>query len=489
MAHREDDGPSANVTLAGLDRNAALAHFQALLKVAPIGLGLLDRDVRYVHVNATLAAINGQPAEAHLGRTMREVVPHIAVDLDAVVRRVLDTGEMAFNVEWSGEVPGRPGEHGDWLATYYPVGERDGRVLGVGIIVLEITAQKRAERALATSEKRYRAVVESQQDLVARTDPEGHLTFVNDSYCQSLGLSHEDAIGMDFKRLVHEDDLPRIREAFTQLEQPPHRGITNNRARTPSGWRWFEWESCAILADRSRMVEVQVVGRDITERLAAEQALRESLEKLRLLAQQQTAIREQECRRLGFDLHDDVCQGLVGIGILVESMRQRLGHLPAEIAADFGRVARHLGEMTERLRGLARELQPIVLRDLGLDGALRLLAKNMSSESVRVVMQLPTPAPRLPEEIELSVYRIVQEALSNALRHASPRSVVVMLRTVGGTLHVEVSDDGRGFDTVNRPGALGLLGMEERALAIGARFTLQSKPGKGTTVSLDCPLP
>ncbi len=211
----------------------------------------------------------------------------------------------------------------------------------------------------------------------------------------------------------------------------------------------------------------------MTERRLADEALQRSLEELkrsedqlRSLAQRQVEIREQERKRLGLDLHDDVCQELVGIGILMESIRHRLGPISAENARGFEKVGRYLGQLVDHLRLLARELQPLQLHDLGLDGGLQSLVRGLSTGSCTVESEFSTPVPRLREEIEVGVYRIAQEALTNAVRHAEAGRVRALLAVVGETLRLEVSDDGCGFDPDERDSAFGLISMEERALSI-----------------------
>jgi two-component system NarL family sensor kinase len=251
-----------------------------------------------------------------------------------------------------------------------------------------------------------------------------------------------------------------------------------------------------IFDEDGEAVEVQSVGFDVTERRAAADALRASLEelrqseeKLRRLAQRQVAVREEERKRLGFDLHDGVCQELIGIGILVESARRRAASGEARCSEELGRASGYLSEVVEHLRLLAGELRPMLLHDLGLEESLRSLALGLASPATSIVTVFPTPIPRLDEAAEVTVYRIAQEALTNALRHARARMVRLGLVANGSRLRLEIRDDGCGFDPGRRrTTALGLLSMEERALALGGRLAVTSVPGEGTAVILDCPL-
>src|SRR6185295_10483919 len=177
--------------------------------------------------------------------------------------------------------------------------------------------------------------------------------------------------------------------------------------------RWIECVVSAIRDGSGVVVGVRGIARDVTERKRAEDALHASLqdllhseEKLRLLAQRQATIREEERKRLGFDLHDDVCQELVGVGILLDSVRGQLAAAPPQVAVGLERVSRYLGGIVEHLRILAHDLRPSLLHDLGLEGSLRSLAEGMSSATTCVTAEFPTPVPRLREDIEVGIYRI-----------------------------------------------------------------------------------
>jgi signal transduction histidine kinase len=126
----------------------AVALLDTLLGPAPVGLAILDPDLRYVWVNGDLAAQNGLPPEQHRGRTLREVLPALAPALEPVVRGVTETGQPAAGVGIAGETPARPGERRHWLASYYPVRAAGGAPVGVGAIVQEVTDTRRAEDAL-----------------------------------------------------------------------------------------------------------------------------------------------------------------------------------------------------------------------------------------------------------------------------------------------------------------------------------------------------
>jgi PAS domain S-box-containing protein len=309
-----------------------------------------------------------------------------------------------------------------------------GRVAELQAIGRDITQEHEVADALRASEARYRGVVESQQAVVLRLDLDRRITFVNDYGRRLLGVAREAIVGTDVLAWIYAEDQDAARAAFARELMPPHRAALDCRVEIAGEVRWFEWEGRTILDEQGMPIELQSVGFDVTERRAAADALRASLEelrqseeKLRLLAQRQVVVREEERKRLGFDLHDGVCQELIGIGILVESARRRSELVGGEGAGELARVGRYLGEVVEHLRQLAGELRPMLLHDLGLEGSLRSLALGLTSEATTLQTVFPTPVPRLAEAAEVGVYRIAQEALTNALRHARAPTVQLTL--------------------------------------------------------------
>jgi two-component system sensor histidine kinase UhpB len=347
-----------------------------------------------------------------------------------------------------------------------------------------------AARKLAASRDAYRDLAENARDLIYTHDLEGHLTYVNEAFARYVGTPAAELLGRSCPDMMPREGNPDPRAAIARLAAGEAVPPLLFWVQAGNGQhRWLECVISGIRDPDGGVAGVRGIARDVTARKRAEDALRASEERLRRLSRHQASIREEERKRLGFDLHDDVCQDLVGIGILVESLRRQLA--PESVAMDtaLARVGRYVTEVGEHLRQLARELRPMLLRDLGLEESLHSLADGMTTAGMSVAATFPTSIPRLREETEIGVYRIAQEALTNAARHAGASSIRLTLATDGPTLRLEVTDDGCGFAPDDRRGseALGLVGMEERALALGGRLEVHSAPGHGTTVRLVCP--
>jgi len=135
----------------------------------------------------------------------------------------------------------------------------------------DITERRLSEEALRESERRYRGLIESQHDIILRTDAHGLLTYVNDVYCEFFDVTALDALGTPYSPEIHPDDQAKTREALQRLSMPPYRAGCTQRVRTAQGWRWITWESYGIHDDYGNLVEIQSVGRNITQHMRTEQ--------------------------------------------------------------------------------------------------------------------------------------------------------------------------------------------------------------------------
>jgi len=209
-----------------------------------------------------------------------------------------------------------------------------------------------------------------------------------------------------------------------------------------------------------------------------------------------TLAQEEERRRLAQELHDETTQALIAITQRVEMCEQATGD-PARLARQLDEMRDLVAGALEDVRRLVHDLRPLYLEDLGLLPALEMLAGDVgqAEDAPQVTLDVVGPPRRLPADVELAVYRIVQEALSNVVRHAGATRAGVRVEFGDEALTLTVEDDGTGFaapdtpHTLARAGHFGLLGMRERALRFGGHLSLRSRPGEGTTVVVYLPYP
>ena len=172
----------------------SFALIDALLEASPLAICFLDSEMRFLHINQVLAELHGLSAQQHIGQDFRQLLPESAAKTCLIIEQVLETGQPVLNVEISGEPPGKPGTLGYWLANYYPVKNDRGEIIGVGLIITDITAAKQTELALRESEMRFRSVVESNMIGIGFWDVNGEVTDANDALLEMIGYTRKNLV-------------------------------------------------------------------------------------------------------------------------------------------------------------------------------------------------------------------------------------------------------------------------------------------------------
>jgi len=351
----------------------------------------------------------------------------------------------------------------------------------------DITERKRIEEALRESEERYRELFENAKDALYVHDLGGRYTSFNRAAEQLSGFSSEEILGKHFSNFVAPGSLRFVRENLCKkLDDEGETTyeidlITKDRRRVPVE------VSSRLIYENGKPVGVQGVARDMTERKRAQEALQTYSQRL---------IEAQEAERqvIARELHDEIGQVLTAVRINLQSLQHstQSGSQPASIDDSLVIV----DEALDRVRELSLNLRPSVLDNLGLSSALRWYVDRFARRS-GIVANLQSDLEegrRLGVELETACFRIVQEALTNVVRHARATRVLVRLKRANGNLTIKIMDDGVGFDVAglikNSPPAwnLGLRGMEERAVAAQGRFKIDSAPMRGTKISVSFPL-
>lgn len=193
---------------------------------------------------------------------------------------------------------------------------------------------------------------------------------------------------------------------------------------------------------------------------------------------------EQERARVARDLHDEVNQSLTGLLLRLEAVTEEA---PPELEAELAETKTLANRAMLELLSLARQLRPTALDDLGLAAAISGQVEQIAGAGVEAELSTEGDFSDLGDDVQLVLYRVAQEALSNAARHSDAARIAVKLRRSEGGAELEVADDGRGFAFEQSERGLGIAGMRERALLVGGELTIESRPGQGTTVRLNVP--
>jgi two-component system sensor histidine kinase UhpB len=193
---------------------------------------------------------------------------------------------------------------------------------------------------------------------------------------------------------------------------------------------------------------------------------------------------EEERARVARDLHDEVNQSLTGLLLRLEAVREAA---PPELEPELAATRSLANQAMRELLSVARQLRPTALDDLGLAAAIGGQVEQVERPGLTAELAAEGDFADLDDDVQLVVYRVAQEALTNAARHSEAEQIAVSLRRADRGVELEVADDGRGFAFEQAEQGLGIGGMRERALLIGAELTIESRPDHGTTVHLSVP--
>ncbi|MCQ3978723.1 MAG: hypothetical protein DPW09_35320 [Anaerolineae bacterium] len=252
-----------------------------------------------------------------------------------------------------------------------------------------------------------------------------------------------------------------------------------------SGREPFTWSDANFLTSLTNSSAIAIYNARLLEELKIQRG------QMQALAAQHLTLLEEERRRIARELHDEAGQALIGIKFGLQVLARKIPPEIPSLREEVDRLRRQVNEATTRLKEIAQTLRPPILDELGLEVALnRCISDFQERADLLFHFETGNLTRRLPQEVETVCYRLVQEALTNVLRHAQARQVWISLTAAERQVHLIVRDDGRGFDLkeISQTG-LGLLGMRERVIMVAGAFTVESTPGAGTTITATIPLP
>jgi len=351
--------------------------------------------------------------------------------------------------------------------------------------------QRSSRRTGLASDAHRQAILSNIPDQAWLKDVDSRYLAVNEAYVEACGLSEDRILGRlpteVWKSAVAEQYLVTDRKVLaTGLRQRYEEQRPDRLGR----FRCYETIKTPVRDPNGRIIGTAGISRDITRRKRLESELRKSRGRLRDLSGHLRSVREEERARLSRELHDELGQNLA-------ALRFGLDWVDAQLLVDQESLAAKVAELRAvaeatiaTMARIATELRPSILDDLGLAAAVEWLVERVATQSgLEIARSLDLQCP-YDREIDITVFRILQESLTNVVRHAKASTVTVSLSSIGHDVLLAVADNGCGFAAADGQGlnsGLGLLGMRERAAAVGGTLAVESAPDTGTRVLLRVP--
>lgn len=436
------------------------------------------QDLRYLKVNAAFERATGYHSEEVVGHTWPELgLWEETQEREKVLRRIRSEGNIR-NARW--EFHDREGKAHSGLLSSEEVQIAGERCFLVAVV--DITAVKQAKEKAREASQLYREIFESSEDGIIISTLDGKVLDANPAAARILGYSRPEMMALGRKGLLGKSD-PRPVQEF--LDRRARDGAASGEIEVTrkDGARILTEAFSRLFQDQEGQQRATVVIRDITARKRAEQAL--ATVGRRLIAAQ-----EQERTRIARELHDDINQRIALLSIELQHLRQDINS-DHEIRKKLEAACRQTSEIGTDIQAISHRLHPSKLEYLGLVAASGSYCRETSEQHRVMVNFVHEDIPdSLPWEVSLCVFRVLQEALSNAVKHSGVRRFEVELSGNDGQIRLKVRDSGIGFDPSLHldNGGIGLASMRERVAFVGGRISIQSRPGNGTIIQADVPI-
>ena len=354
-------------------------------------------------------------------------------------------------------------------------------------LVVQRARRRRTEVALRESEQRFRVMADTAPVLIWRSGTDKARDFFNKPWLDFRGRTFEQEEGSGWTDGVHPDDRALCVQTYvTAFESREPFRMEYRLQRADGEYRWVLDIGVPRHEDAGRFAGYIGSVIDITERKQIEEQNQD-------LAGRLISVQEEERGRIARDLHDEVSQHLAGLAIMLSSLKRKVGKSGPD--RDFDRAVATLQDriitLTEKIRQLSHELHPSVLEHVGLVATLRRHCADIEAHhQIKVSFSAGDGLDSLAPEEALCLFRVAQEAIANAVRHARARTILVQLTSTNEGVELRIDDDGIGFvasDRMRR--GLGLRSIDERVRLIRGHVTVESRPGRGTNLLITIPQP
>ena len=400
------------------------------------------------------------------------------MDAMRVARNKLEAFSEDFRVVWQdGTV--------HWLRSrgqyYYGADGKPERMLGISV---DITQSKQAEQMLRESEERFRLVANSAPVMIWMSGVDRLCTYLNQAWLDFTGRSLEAELGDGWKEGLHPEDLKRSFDIESKAVERREPYQMHYRVRRHDGeYRWILNSGVPRFNEDGSFAGFIGSAIDVTERKLAEQALSTMSQKL-------IEAQEEERARIARELHDDIDQRLALLAVSLESLQQNPPSSKTELLQEIGRASKQVGDLVSDVQVISHQLHSSKLEYLGLEPAAAGLCRELSErQGVKIDFCSDNISKDLPKEISLCLFRVLQEALQNAIKHSGSRHFEVSLSARSSEIELTVRDSGIGFDPQEamKGRGFGLTSMNERLKLVNGALSIDSQLQRGTMIQARVP--
>jgi len=461
-------------------------RYQTLAEIATVGIFHTDARGSTNYVNPRWCQISGMPREAALENGwLNAVHPEDRDQLHknwekAAINELPSASEYRFV---------RPDGTVRWvMGQSAPEKDEDNRVLGYVGTITDITERKKHEEEILLEKNLSDSIINSLPGVFYFYDREGKFLRWNKNFEKVSQYSPAEIAAMHPLDFFDPGKREYVRSRIDLVFETGHADAeaeftARDKTQTPYYFtgRTIEYGGVTFLMG---------VGIDISERLSAQETIREYSEQLRQLADYLQDVREQERVYIAREIHDELGQQLTGLKMDLHWLKTEYG-ISEDVRAYIERILKLTDDAINTIRKIASALRPFILDDVGLPEALKWHSAEFEKRfGIKVLFETGLTKLAIAPKIAIGLFRIFQESLTNIARHAEANSVVSSLTCSDNQLILKIEDNGKGFDTVKalHKKTLGLIGMKERVLMMEGKYQLESVPGHGTCTTVVVPL-
>jgi PAS domain S-box-containing protein len=451
------------------DQQRQQTELKVLFNLIPAMIWFKDAKNRILRLNKRAAELAGKSVEEIEGKSTVAIHPEEAAKFYADDLEVIRSGLPKLGIV---EAMRNPEGRQLWVQTdKVPYCDQTGNAIGIVVVSQDITERKLAEARMTM----LAHAVESTNELICITDLQDRLTFVNRAFQQTYGYAEHEILGKTPDILFSPKNPPTLAgQIMEQTHSGGWRGEVLDRRKDGTEFP-ISLSTSRIIDESGDVIGLIGVARDITERTRDREAQRR-------LEREILEISDREQARIGQDLHDGLCQQLVSTAFASNLLSQKLATIASSEAGTARQIAEWLDEAISQSRVLARGLYPVKLEADGLASALQELAEYVNDRfGIACVLENPEAVLLLDNAVATHLYRIAQEAVTNAVKHGKTSRILIKLTSEDGNISVWVQDDGVGIPDVMISG-MGLHIMQYRTRMIGGTLKIERGSHGGTVV-------